>query len=116
MLHRIVSRRKMKRENLDILRRKHQRRIGFCAVAILTAMLALPGLAQDLKPVSASLAGRIAASGRKTVAVVDFTDLQGNVTELGRFLAEKLSVDLVGDAKGFEVIDRTHLKSILQEH
>jgi hypothetical protein len=34
--------------------------------------------AQDLKPISNSLAAQISASGRKTVAVVDFTDLKGN--------------------------------------
>lgn len=73
-------------------------------------------LAQDLKPVSATLAARIATSGRKTIAVVDFTDLEGNATRLGRFLAEEVSVDLVAEAKGFDVIDRTHLKTILQEH
>jgi TolB-like protein len=83
---------------------------------LLTAITAVPSFAQDMKTVSASLASRIAASGRKTVAVIDFTDLQGNVTELGRFLAEELSVDLVADAKGFEVIERTQLKVILQEH
>lgn len=38
------------------------------------------------------------------------------MTELGRFLAEELSVNLTTMAKGFEVIDRTHLKSILTEH
>jgi len=73
-------------------------------------------LAQDLKPVSATLAARIATSGHKTIAVVDFTDLEGNATRLGRFLAEEVSVDLVAEAKGFDVIDRTHLKTILQEH
>jgi len=75
-----------------------------------------PLWAQDMRPLSSALAKSIAASGRKTVAVVDFTDLQGNVTELGRFLAEELSVALTGDARNFEVIDRTHLKTILQEH
>ena len=89
---------------------------GLCVATILTVMAVGPALAQDLKPVSASLAHRIEASGRKTVAVIDFTDLQGNVTELGRFLAEELSVDLVNDAKSFKVIDRTHLKAILHEH
>src|SRR6267142_2693780 len=43
-------------------------------------------------------------------------DLQGNVTELGRFLAEELSGALVNDSRGFRVIDRAHLKAILQEH
>jgi len=72
--------------------------------------------AQDLRPISATLAARIATSGRKTIAVVDFTDLEGDATRLGRFLAEEVSVDLVAEAKGFDVIDRTHLKAILQEH
>ena len=69
-----------------------------------------------MKPLSSFLAERITASARKTVAVTDFTDLQGNVTELGRFLAEELSVALAGNARTFEVIDRTHLKALLQEH
>lgn len=47
---------------------------------------------------------------------MDFTDLSGNVTELGRFLAEEISVTLASLDKGIEVIDRTHLKVILQEH
>ena len=64
----------------------------------------------------ASLADRIAKVGKKRIAVVDFTDLQGNVTELGRFLAEELSIALVGTGKGFEIIDRVHLRSILAEH
>ena len=52
----------------------------------------------------------------KKVAVVDFTDLQGNVTQLGRFIAEELSIALAGDAKDFEVIDRSSIRVILQEH
>lgn len=71
---------------------------------------------QEFKQVSPALAAKIAESGRKRVAVVDFADLQGNVTELGRYLAEELSGALVNDARGFRVIDRAHLKSILQEH
>jgi TolB-like protein len=73
-------------------------------------------LAQDMRPTAAALAAKIAASGRKTVAVVDFTDLQGCVTELGRFMAEDISVALLENAKGFDVIDRTNLKILMQEH
>lgn len=76
---------------------------------------------REINNLAAALAWEIASAGKKTVAVVDFTDLQGNVTELGRFLAEEFSVALVGAElagadKGFEVIDRTHLKTILAEH
>jgi TolB-like protein len=48
--------------------------------------------------------------------VVDFTDLQGRVTEYGRFLAEEFSVALAANPTGFKVIDRTNIKTILQEH
>lgn len=71
---------------------------------------------QEVNRISASIAERISTAGKTRVAVVDFTDLQGNVTELGRFLAEEFSVSLAEAGKSFEVVDRTHLKSILEEH
>ena len=90
-----------------------------CAAILLAMFTLVPNLsAQEpvIAPLATALSKSISASGRKTAAVVDFTDLQGCVTELGRYLAEDLSVALAGDAKGFEVIDRTNLKVILQEH
>jgi TolB-like protein len=71
---------------------------------------------KEIKDISSTLAENIAKAGKKMIAVVDFTDLQGNVTELGRFLAAEFSVALAGGGKGFEVVDRTHLKSIIAEH
>ena len=71
---------------------------------------------QEINSLSTATAEKISAAGKKTIAVVDFTDLQGNVTELGRFLAEEFSVALAGTSKGFEVVDRTNLKSLLVEH
>lgn len=72
--------------------------------------------AQDLRPTASTLAAKIAAANRKKVAVTDFTDLQGNATQLGRFIAEELSIALSEDAKQFEVIDRTSIRVILQEN
>jgi TolB-like protein len=71
---------------------------------------------KEIKATAATMGDSIAKSSKKTIAVVDFTDLQGNVTELGRFLAEEFSVALAATGKGFEVVDRTHLKAILAEH
>ena len=71
---------------------------------------------KEIVSLSISMAEKISAAGKKTIAVVDFTDLQGNVTELGRFLPEEFSTALVNTGKGFVVIDRIHLKSILKEH
>lgn len=71
---------------------------------------------RELNEISNRIGDQVAKVGKTRVAVVDFTDLQGNVTELGRFLAEELSIALSESAKGFRVIDRTHLRTILQEH
>jgi TolB-like protein len=95
-------------------RRRQILRVICCSLLLMS--VAWPALGQELKQASTALAAKIAESGRKRVAVVDFTDLQGNVTELGRYLAEELSGALVNDARGFRVIDRAHLKAILQEH
>ncbi|HEV2964491.1 MAG TPA: FlgO family outer membrane protein [Candidatus Angelobacter sp.] len=70
----------------------------------------------EIDGLSTRLADNIAKSGKKSVAVVDFTNLGGEVIELGRFLAEEFSVALAQKANGFDVIDRTYLKAILQEH
>lgn len=71
---------------------------------------------KEIKAMSTTLADFIVAAGNKTIAVVDFTDLQGNVTELGRFFAEEFSGTLASAGKGFKIIDRTHLKTLLAEH
>ena len=70
----------------------------------------------EINSVSATISGKIATSGKKLVAVIDFVDLQGSVTELGRFLAEEFSTAIAGSGKGFEVVDRANLKMILAEH
>jgi TolB-like protein len=89
-------------------------------IFLLTTFLLYSGVAgayeKEIKSLSASMADNISKAGKKTIAVVDFTDLQGNVTELGRFLAEEFSVALAGFDKGFEIVDRTHLKSLLSEY
>jgi TolB-like protein len=101
----------------------HTKVSGKAAVRIFSRLLTFlllsqPVLAyeQEVKQLSAQMAEVITKSGKKSVAVVDFTDLQGNVTELGRFLAEEFSVALAMAAKDFQVIDRTNLKTLLQEH
>lgn len=94
-------------------------RILFCVVVMSFFLLSSSFSAAYEKEVSdlcGVMSEKIIKTGKKSIAVVDFTDLQGNVTELGRFLAEEFSVKLAGMGKGFEVVDRTHLKSIIAEH
>ncbi len=70
---------------------------------------------REINGMAIDMARKIAKKGSKTVAVVDFIDLRGNVLDLGRFLAEEFSAALVNSGKGFEVVDRTHMKSIIKE-
>ncbi|MGQ0815939.1 MAG: CsgG/HfaB family protein, partial [Gemmatimonadota bacterium] len=89
-------------------------------MAIIIVILGNPGWvraqATEINRVAPTLAKAIAASGAKTVAVADFTDLQGRVTELGRHLAEELSVALVNTEMGLRVVDRGHIRALLDEH
>ena len=88
----------------------------FTVIFSFTSLWASTGYEKEIENISKTMAEKIAAAGKKKVAVVDFTDLQGNVTELGRFIAEEFSISLASAGKGFTVVDRTHLKSILEEH
>src|SRR5213592_154160 len=85
-------------------------------VLLLWRPLGLLADEREIKAFVSMMADNLVKASRKTVAVVDFTDLQGSVTELGRFLAEEVSVALSGTGKGLDVVDRTHLKALLQEN
>jgi TolB-like protein len=93
-----------------------------CVVCVVFTVLSLcyvhvsSAYEKEIKALSATMAENITKAGKNRIAVVDFTDLQGNVTELGRFLAEEFSVALLGAGQGFELVDRTHLQSLLKEH
>jgi TolB-like protein len=69
----------------------------------------------EITGITAKLSKTLVAKSKKKVALVDFVDLQGRPNELGRFLAEQLSVELV-NAEGISVVDRANIKSILAEH
>lgn len=96
-------------------------KLAFARLALLSFaifFLDQQALAQGpaVSTLSSSLSQFVDQSQRKTVAVVDFTDLKGCVTELGRYMAEDISVALARNARGFKVIDRTNLKVLLAEH
>lgn len=97
--------------------RNSRHRIAAATVAALM-LAALPASAHERETdrMAGALAADLTASDAEIAAVVDFTDLQGNVTELGRFLAEELSIALASQAERLRVIDRTHLKVLLEEH
>lgn len=91
------------------------RKIAIVVALSLVVAVPIGAYQQQMQSAAQRIGQAMTKTGKRTVAVVDFTDLQGNATELGRFLAEQLSVALGEAAGGYEVIDRNHLRSILQE-
>lgn len=93
-----------------------------CRISLLVSSLLFASalLAEDfesgLGKLSENLAAGIGKADSKKISVIDFTDLQGHTSELGRYVAEQLSVSLVNSGKGFSVMDRANMKSILDEH
>lgn len=92
-------------------------------ILVLCLAISLPtfSLAQDidteLAALTEKLAKPISAHSRKKIAVIDFTDLQGGPSgELGKYIAEQLTVDFVMNKRDFAVLERANLKSILAEH
>lgn len=95
-----------------------QRYISFITMTFCIVVTPLLSQAQDseINKAATDLASRITQDGKKTIAVTDFTDLQGRVTELGRFLAEELSVAFVNTDFDLNTIDRGHIRTLLAEH
>lgn len=94
-------------------------RIGTLVVALSIAQsgLSLGGqsIAKETPVLVEALAKQLVQKKTVKVAAVDFTDLQGRPNELGRFLADQVSVELVM-ADGITVIDRANLNAIMAEH
>lgn len=85
--------------------------IVFCGHAVAQDM------DKELADLTEKLASPIKEQGKKKIAVVDFTDLQGTSSgELGKYIAEQLTVNMVLVKRDFSVLDRANLKSILAEH
>lgn len=86
------------------------------AATVLSTPDSLVAYEKEIGSLSSALAEHVAQAKMKKVAVVDFVNLQGSVTELGRFLSEEVTVALAGSRKGFRVVERTHLRALVKEH
>ncbi len=85
----------------------------------LFVVVSAPAQAADLKEGVDTLAVQLAKSvpeGRVIrVAVTDFPDLQGVTSNLGRYIAERLTTRLSAQAEKFRVIERRRLGLVLGE-
>lgn len=71
-------------------------------------------LDEGVEELAREIQRQIARLGRKAVAVVDFSDLEGRITLLGRFVADELSARLVRGGE-VRVVDRQHLGRVIEE-
>ncbi len=89
----------------------------------LIAALAIPpelagaaaGLDEGIQELTQQVVPQVQKLGKKRLAVVDFADLNGRVSDLGRFIAEELSANLALADGGLRVVDRQHLSKIIAE-
>lgn len=70
----------------------------------------------QIKDVATALVSQLEASHQRSGTVLDFTDLQGAATELGRFLAQELSDQLVSSSSSVSFVDRANLQYLLREN
>lgn len=73
---------------------------------------------KEIREVSSMIAKNIVKENKKTVVILDFTDIRGERTELGRFIAREISGELVNIAQDFRVVSREQacIDKILQEY
>src|SRR5688572_22300965 len=75
-------------------------------------VLAQGNLEQRVDDLSRQITAKISATQKKTIAVVEFADLEGRVTNFGRFLAEEL-ITRLHETEKFKVIERQLLNKVI---
>lgn len=90
--------------------------VSLCLLLSGRALAETQGMDKELSDMAEKLATQIKEHAKKKVTVIDFTDLEGGSSELGRYVADQLTVNLVIGKRDFSVLDRANLKTILAEH
>lgn len=79
-----------------------------------TLTFAQSSLAEQIDELNRQIATKVTAKNKTTIAVVEFADLEGNVTNLGRFIAEEL-ITRLHETEKFKVIERQLLNQVIKE-
>ena len=87
--------------------------VFFCFISCATAQPV--EYEQALDKVGQTLGTRLATSSQKTAAVLDFTNLDGMATQLGRLVTQDITDRLVSTVPSISWIDRTQRDFILKE-
>ena len=70
---------------------------------------AISGMADDLVK-------SLSAGSPKRVAVVDFTDLNSTTTQVGKYFAQELEVDLATSRNRIDLVNRSRLSELMKEN
>lgn len=94
-------------------------RIAFAAFFAITSLsFSIPAQSYEaeMRALAEKLAARLELTNQKTGSVLDFTNLDGTPTTLGRFLAQELSDQLIAVSKKIKLVDRANLQHLLREN
>jgi TolB-like protein len=89
----------------------------YCLITLLSPYaFAASNLEEGIKELAQHISKNMSETGKKKIAVVEFSDLNGNIRALGQFLAEELITELFLISPGkFEVVERRQLMKVLSE-
>ena len=80
-----------------------------------TSFASVVALDEGLKDLAGQISLGLSEGKKRTIAVVEFSDLDGKTTEFGKFISEELITRLFM-LKKFQVVERQLLNKIIQEH
>ncbi|OPX25589.1 MAG: hypothetical protein B1H06_07195, partial [Candidatus Cloacimonas sp. 4484_143] len=91
--------------------------LSACGPATKTSILQKPSgatLDDQMNRLTSQIISSFNQSNVQKIAIIEFADLEGNVTQLGRFIAEELITRIFTSGK-FEVVERNLLQKVLEE-
>jgi TolB-like protein len=91
--------------------------VFLCIIAVPhSSTFAASNLEEGIKELAQQISSNMVKTGKKKIAVVEFSDLDGMVTAFGQHLAEELITELFLISPGqFEVVERRQLMKVLSE-
>ena len=96
---------------------KKSMKIALSLLLINSLAFGASNLEKGVAEVGEKISKSMLTEGKKKIAVIEFSDLNDNVNNLGRFLAEELINELMNHKKekGYEIVERRQLNKVLKQ-
>ncbi len=96
---------------------KKSKKIALSLLLINSLAFGASNLETGVAEVGEKISKSMLTEGKKKIAVIEFSDLNDNVNNLGRFLAEELINELMNHRKekGYEIVERRQLNKVLKQ-